>query len=237
MKKGLTLAIAFFLILGVALNSVSAQSMLGVSEGDTFKYDIIYYWSSTTPGGIAPAELRAINQTEFFQVTVNKTMSTTVQLDTLWRFDNGTEITGSDFAEVSQGALGGIYIYAANLTAGSLLFPSGDLPWRINSTTFREYDGNFRETNYIEVNNTNVDDKVYSHMSLYFDKATGILVEFTLTEVEEIHPTQTVTQHVVLIDSNVWVIPEFPGLIVFPVLFVGTSTALIFLKRNKKSAN
>lgn len=206
--------------------------LIGVSPGNVFKYDITYYWSSTNPVDVVPAYLVAQNQTDYFQITVETVTSTTVVIQTLWQFQNGTAVNGTDVAEVSSGATGSIYVYAANLTAGGFLFPSAtDLPWRINSTEFRSYPSGFREINRIAVNNTDIEGVVYSYMDLYFDKQTGIVVEFTLTNVNTATPNQKVVQHFMLKESNAWVVPEFPSMLILPILMTTIALAIVLVKK------
>lgn len=239
MNKGGVAAVLFLsLTLLLFVAGVSAQSTsvsVGVSPGDEFKYDLTFYWYSTNPADVVPAYLVEQNQTDYFQLTVATTTSTTVVFNTTWKLLNGTIYNSTEIAEVSSGVTGCVYVYAANLTAGGLLFPSStDLPWRINSTEFRVYSGSFREINHISVNNTNIEGVVYSNMDLYFDKLTGIVVEYTLTEVRSSAPNQQIVQHLILKESNVWVIPEFPSVLALPVILAATVVVAAFLKRKNK---
>ena len=52
--------------------------------------------------------------------------------------------------------------------------------------------------------------RAYSLMNLYFDKQTGILVEYYLTTVYTATPNQQTTQHLLLTDSSVWKISDVP---------------------------
>ena len=236
-KKIATAVFLMFLISLSVIGSVLAQTeqvSVGVSSGNVFKYDLAFYWSSTNPADVVPSDLVAQNQTEYFQLAVETTTSTTVVLQTVWQFLNGTSFNSTDVTEVSSGAMGSIYVYAANLTAGGLLFPlATDLPWRINSTEFRSYPSGFREINRIAVNNTEYEGYVYSYMDLYFDKLTGIVVEYKLTSVSSDTPNQTIIQHLLLKESNAWVIPEFPSLLILPLFMAATGISVVLLKRRK----
>ena len=234
-KKNVVSAFLLVTLFLSAVGNASAQtSMVGVSQGNMFKYNLAFYWSSTIPAETAPAFLVAENQTDYFQLAVQTAAGTTVQFGTLWRFLNGTEVNGTEVAEVGSGATGSIYVYAANLNASGLLFPSSSsLPYKINETTIRSYPSGFRETNHITVNSTNIEGKVFSYMSLYFDKQTGIIVEYTLTEVNSAFPTQTITQHLVLRESNAWVVPEFPTLLILPLLMAASAITLVLFKRRR----
>ena len=198
-------------LVGSALAQASVS--VGVSQGDSFKYDLKFLWSSTNRADVAPASWASKNQTEYFQVNVDVAVGTALRISTVWRFMNGTEFNGTQIEEVGNNtSTGFIYIYAANLDAGSYLFPSAtDLPFMINSTGFRTYENNeFRATNHIMVNRTDLSDRVYSYMDLYFDKESGVLVEATLKEVYTDEPNQVYTTRILIKESSLWSIPATP---------------------------
>ena len=235
MKTKLVASSAFLLMLLVLpiVGSVFAQTQAlpGVSVGDTFTYDSTISWNSTNPADVIPSYLIAQNQT-VLQFTVQLVTGSTAILQDIWTYKNGTQQNSTDTVEVNSGITGGILLYAANLTAGSLLFPGAtDLPYVINSTVFRDYSGSFRETNHIEVNNTGIEGETYSYMSLYFDKQTGVLVEYYLTSVYTAAPNQTITQHLLIKDNSVWTIPEFPSMLILPLIMVASAIVVILYKK------
>jgi hypothetical protein len=207
------------------------QALPGVSVGDSFTYDSTISWNSTNPADVVPSYLIAQNQT-VLQFTVQLVTGSTAVLQDVWTYKNGTQQNSTDTVEVNSGITGGILLYAANLTAGSLLFPGAtDLPYVINSTVFREYSGSFRETNHIEVNNTSIEGETYSYLSLYFDKQTGVLVEYYLTSVYTAAPNQTITQHLLIKGNSVWAIPEFPSMFILLLIMATSALALILYKK------
>lgn len=216
MNKKFAAACLFLLLLLCANLIVSTYGQtsvaVGVSQGDSFKYDLTYFWSSTGHADFVPSSLVSKNQTDYYQITIDAAAGTSLRIGTVWRFDNGTEITGTDIEEVGNTtATGFIYIYAANLTSGGYLFPSAsDLPFLINNTAFRTYKDEFRSTNHISVNRTDLTGKLYSVMDLYFDKPTGVLVEATLIDVYEDMPNQIYTTHIALKESSLWAITQAP---------------------------
>ena len=190
------------------LGYVSAQTpaMPGVSVGNMFTYNITYFWNSTNPIDIVPFYLITQNQSTL-QVTVQTVAGTTVGVATVWTYKNGTQQSSTEYDEVNGGITKTVLVYAGNLSAGDYLFPGAtDLPFIINGTTIREYSGIFRQTNHIQINNTNLEGTLYSLLDQYFDKQTGILVEYYLMTVYSATPSQTVTQHILLKDSNVWAV-------------------------------
>jgi ribosomal protein L40E len=203
--SALFISLLFLTILGTA---TAQQTYVGVSEGNTFKYNFVINWSSTRPTDVVPSRLVRDNQTDYFQMRIIRVSSSTVQIESIWRYTNGTQTNSTDIAEVSQGIGNNIFIYATNLTRGDKLYPASDLPWTINETKPIYYSdtSGFRDTNHIEVNRTDVQDqgKLYSYLSLFFDKQTGIVVESFLTEALIAAPNQTTTQHMKLVETNAW---------------------------------
>ena len=203
-----------FLLLNVSLLMVGStfaqfEGLAGVSVGDRLTYSNSYIWTSTNPGDITPGYLFALNQSQV-KITVQTVTGSTIQHDDVWTYRNGTIMPPVNTIDEVNSHLtpNTIFFYAANLSVGGLLFPGAtDLPFIINGTTFRSYAGNVvRETNHISVNNTGIEGDVYSFMNLYFDKQTGVLVEYYLTTVYTNLPSQTVTQHLVLTDSSIWTV-------------------------------
>ncbi len=210
MNRRIAFALSFSVLLLVfpIFGNASGQTiaMAGVSVGNAFTYDNTYFWNSTIPGDAPSVSLIVQNQSTL-QVTVQQVTGSTVELGVLWTYRNGTQQSSTELDEVNSGVTGTILVYAANLTAGNQLFPGAtDLPYIINSTVIRTYANSFRETNHIQVNNTSIEGTLYSLIDLYFDKQTGILVEYYLTTVYSDLPYQTVTQHLLLKDSNVWAV-------------------------------
>lgn len=199
-KAALTI---FILLICVSLvGSAFAQTTVsvGVSNGDSFEYGLKYVWSSTDNDDVTPSNWISNNQTDYYKINVDSVIGRSLKLSTIWRFLNGTEIAGTEIVEVGNNNVTGfIYIYAADLDAGSPLFPlATDLPFIINNTVFRSYNKELRATNHIEVNRTDLSDLEYRSMDIYFDKETGVLVEATIQEVYSDRPTQTYTTHITL---------------------------------------
>lgn len=241
MKKFALSALILFIL--VASTSASAfaqtQGVPGVSVGDTFTYKSTYLWNSANSNEVVPAYLTAQNETTL-QVTVQQVAGSTAVLEDVFTYKNGTQVSTTETDEVNSGITGTVLLYAANLTGGSLLFPGAtDLPYIINGTGFRDFAGEIREVNHIEVNNTGAEGTAYSYMNLYFDKQTGVLIEYYLTTVYTDLPNQTVTQHLVLQESNVWTIPEFSATLIVPLFLAASALVLTLavLQKRHRSSN
>lgn len=210
--------LAFLLILIVlVLSSVGtvfgqAQALPGVTVGDTFTYESSVIWTSKNSADVAPSYLALQNGTTL-QVTVQTVTGSTVQLEKTLILKNGTTQVETELDEVNSGITGTVLLYAANLSAGGLLFPgSTELPYTINDTTIRAYVDSYRETNHINANNSGAEGSgvSYSIMDLYFDKQTGVCVEYFLTTVYTATPNQEFTQHLQLKAANLWRVSDEP---------------------------
>jgi ribosomal protein L40E len=208
-------AAAFFLSLVcfMIIGSASAQTLVGVHQGNMFKYSLVVNWSSTNPNDTVPADLYFQNRTEYFQVNVQTVTSTTVWIEAITHYSEEYEINSTQYVDVNTGEGNCTFVYAADLTRGNYLFPgSTSLPWVVNETIPRYYqDSGFRQTNHISVNRTDIEGQTYSLMNLYFDQATGMVVESYYTYVNTATPQQTVTQYLQLIESNVWAFSPSPS--------------------------
>jgi hypothetical protein len=178
-----------------------------------FKYSLVVNWNSTNPNDTVPDDLSLQNRTEYFQVNVQAVTSTTVRIEAITHYSEEYEINAPEYVDVNTGDGNCTFVYAANLTGGNYLFPgSTRLPWVVNETVPRYYqDSGFRQTNHISVNRTDIEGQIYSLMNLYFDQATGMVVESYYTYVNTATPQQTVTQHLKLIESNVWAFSPSPS--------------------------
>jgi ribosomal protein L40E len=139
---------------------------------------------------------------------VQTVTGTTVTIQTLRHYFNGIETSDTETVDVNTGQGNSTFVYAANLIRGNYLFPGNlDLPWTINETVPRFYgDSGFRQTNHVSVNRSDIEGLTFSLLDLYFDQATGIVVESHYTYATAATPQQTITQNLKLAESNVWAI-------------------------------
>src|SRR3989304_5709249 len=112
-KKTVLAALSVLVLCFAFAQQVQAQEyQVGVSQGNTFKYDMTFYWNSTNPNAVVPASWANANGTEYFQATIKVITGTTVTIDTVWRFLNGTEISNTELVDVGIGVGGSILVYA-----------------------------------------------------------------------------------------------------------------------------
>jgi ribosomal protein L40E len=214
-KKTVAAAFLISLLCLTIVGSVFAQTAgsVGVHQSNIFKYSLVVNWSSTNPNDTVPPDLYVQNVTKYFQVNVQAVTSTTVWIEAITHYSEEFETNETEYVDVNTGNGNCTFVYAANLTRGNYLFPgSTSLPWVVNETVPRYYqDSRWRQTNHISVNRTDIEGQVYSLMNLYFDQATGMVVESYYTYVNTATPQQTVTQHLQLIETNVWVFSPSPS--------------------------
>ncbi len=104
----------------------------------------------------------------------------------------------------------------------------GGSPVTIIDTPIRSYPSGDRPTNHltIEVTGTTLGNVV---QDVYFDKATGVLVEMCITIESDI--TRSVCERVVDTNIDQWVIPEFPSFLILPLFMIATLLAAILYRR------
>ena len=154
--------------------------------------------------------------TESYKVTVTDVNGADVTVETVWRFGNGTELTGTGNVNVETGIhypTNGFWaIYATNLKANDFARPIGPDRSTINETSTREYASGTRETNRIslELQYYDANDPTYSttwteYMNTHFDRQIGILVELRDTSVYT-NPDMTITLLWKITDTNRWAV-------------------------------
>jgi hypothetical protein len=187
-----------------------------LNVGDIFTYKLTGVSVLGSADAVTPDELLQYNNTDYYQVTITGINGSTVSLDTLWRFNNGTEVTSPQIIDISNGAKadpnGFWAIYASNLNVNDLLHPKGTDGFIVNSTGTQTFATSRRVRNYWSIESQFVDTNDPTgntmrddFMGVYFDKQTGMLdslthIEFyTNPEIELIITWQ-------LTSSNVWAV-------------------------------
>jgi hypothetical protein len=221
LRAVLLLSLLCVSLTGSMVVQAQTQAVVGVHVGDTFKYSLVVNWKSTNPNATAPISLYVYNQTEYYQVNMLSVSSTSVSVRTVNVMTNGQNetntypfVVGVPSEVSSQTDTAAPYLaapYSAGLSSGGPLFPGNtSLPWTVNMTLPRFYGTVSRETNLVNVNRTDLDPQVwvYSAMDVYIDKATGMVVDLTITTVAAASPQDTTVYHYKMIDTNVWTIPQ-----------------------------
>jgi hypothetical protein len=213
----------------------------GVSQGNTFTYDVKAFWSSTDANVTVPDSAVQTNMTDWYRVTITGVSGADISLTTTWHFTNGTEVPANGSVNVETGMYQGPFwtIIAGNLNQGDRIHPTGPDQVTINSTANRDYSSGGRSTNHLSLQfqyyDTNDPTHTYTeYTNTYFDQQTGMLVELDDQQVYS-NPSQTVTITWKIQDSNVWTVPEFPTWLILPLFMIVTLSAAIAYKKKRGS--
>ena len=200
-KMASLLILLCFIMASTILVNVRAE-VLGVSQGNVFEYNMIARWNS--PSQSAPPELLELNQTKMIKVTVSEVSGSLISTKILTSYQNGTESTADGSCNIGTGECTGLPFIGANLEKNDLVNPSASEHWYVNETVTRTYQDDPRETNHLKIEDTGTSDGVgvvKSTYDYYFDKSTGVLVEYT-TELSY-NDVSSITESK-LLASNVW---------------------------------
>lgn len=189
-----------------------AESVLGVKAGDNFTYSFEVFWSSTDPSKIVPQEFSNLNQTLSIHFNVTDASITTAFVNISKLMLDGTQAVEQGFVEVSAGRgteNAQLIIIGANLTAGDKAYPQSDPAavaagaaagsLTISDTATKTYLGTSREVNHYYEDKTDANGTVIR--DAYYDKATGILLEMTISHSFVVNVDET--------DSEHWKITQF----------------------------
>ena len=198
----------------VVANPAPKVVTVGVHVGDVFTYNITGTYTLVGLDAVAPAGFDEYNDTAYYKITITDITETNVTMNTLWHFDNGTDVAGTQTIDIASGwkasDTGFWALYPANLNVGDLLRPKGFDGLTVNLTDTRAFADSSRVSNLWFINNQffNVNDPTqntqrYDYTGVTFDKATGMLE--TLTNYQEYNNPamkETITWN--LVSSTVW---------------------------------
>jgi hypothetical protein len=184
--------------------------------GNTFTYKLK---GSTVLGSgdvVTPSEFMQYNNTNYYQVTITGINGTQVSLDTLWQFNNGTQIESAQVIDLSTGRIadtnGFSYVYLSNLNVSALLYPEGANRLIVNSTSTQTFLHSIRTTNcwseedqFIDTSDPTGNTMRDDFITVYFDKQTGMLDNLTRIEFFTNPQIELITTWQ-LDSSNVWAV-------------------------------
>jgi hypothetical protein len=187
----------------------------GVVAGDVFTYNIKAYATAMDANATVPESFSELNMTEWYQVTITQVNDSEISFSSIWRFTNGTEIDATGKVNIKTG-MGNSQefwaIYASGLEAGDFARPFGLNRQVINATEKRSYKSGERETNSIlaesmfyETDDPTGNSTCESYRSIYFDKQTGMLVEFVNSDFYS-SPQLLLVLRWEIADTNVWTV-------------------------------
>jgi hypothetical protein len=226
------------------------SSNVGVANGDVFRYSYTSYFHSNDPHTVPPADLSEINQTDYFMINVTGVSGASVNFETMLRGLNGSSNLGVCSMNVGTGmasisGYGGpssassFYFMARNVGMMGRMFPSSSLSPTINDTFSMPYTGGSRLTNHYVTSENNTLIDVYNNMDIYYDQATGMMVQWRQETLQTSGSLQTnSTQVMNMTSSNVWTIPEFPLSSALTAFIIGgaVSVAVLGIAKFKRAS-
>jgi hypothetical protein len=244
MKKIFLLTILVACVFSGSLSVVFGEMMnfnVGVASGDNFRYSYTCYFHSSDLQAAVPAAFSAINQTDYFMINVTAVSGASVNFETMLRGLNGSTSVGSCRMNVGSGVAsisgyGGpssassFYFMASNVGMMGRMFPSSNVSPTINDTVTMLYAGGSRQTNHFASTENNAAIGVNNHLDIYYDQATGMMVQWRQETLQTSGTAQTnSTQLMRMVSSNVWAIPEFPISTFAMVFMVGGCISVVVL--------
>ena len=228
-----------FLLSAMAVASVTAQPRIpGVSAGNWFKYgDISVHWSSDDPNATVSPYLKKMNETEYIMISIVGVIGTNITCEITTHFKNGTEETFGGYVNIDTGDGENLIpmIISAGLDENDTVYTSGSYStMKINETVTRTYPDQTRDTNHVNITTeqSNMGSYQFASWNYYWDRSTGMAVEISgesITQSEGFNTTWSGHQRIT--ESDVWVIPEFPSLLILPLLMIATVLAVIVYRR------
>ena len=252
------LKIISVLAIALMLSSVSgglAQTRIpGVAVGDSFKYTYTFEMnvddsqSESILTGLLQALIEQTKNIDSAQITITGISGTSVTAQTTLQFKNGTQESNTGVTDVSTG-MGNLTLslVAANLTANDPIY-AGNNDEIINETITKTTALGSRQVNHQSITmNYDVAQEELSGFGItgplsqtnvqntYWDKQSGMLVEMSYemqSRSEQINADISID--VVLVDSNVSTIPEYPTIIMVLAALAVSTVAVIKLRFSKK---
>jgi len=189
MKTGayISIILTALLISGILHVALAQDIVAGVKPGDSFTYTVTGSYSSNAPIADVPEEVLSAEGSEFFRVTIVNVSNPVIGYTYEWRFLNGTDKTGDGVVniEIPSESVGPFtLVVTANLTTNDSIHRHFGPRSTFNETVMYAYSNYTRETNrwLTESAEANNETDVIKYRTVtrdtYFDKITGMLVQF-----------------------------------------------------------
>jgi hypothetical protein len=223
-----------FICLGFS-QTVFAQVQIGVGEGDSFKYNLVWFYSNYVGFQYQQTNTN-YNGTITYRIT--RVAYPNVNFSYVWVFQNGSinEYSGSINIETgdSQGNFGNFFmIVGKDLKIGAKCFPSGPASLAITNTITENYAGIAREAN-IAVNEYNMSSQQRESYTYTLDKKTGVLTNLRFVETYSTVPFEDCQRLTMkLQETDIWIIPEFPSTLTILFFAAIASLAALLFRRKR----
>ena len=235
------LSLLFLMMIGQT-SAQTEQVQPGVSPGNVFTYDFSVSWSSTDPNAKPPAELVEDNETKTIIIIITRIEGPVVRMNITSRYVNGTlSEPREELVNIWTGMGNGFgLVIAPNLGTDYLVYPAGERAFTINSTGTSTYSFGVRETCHSSMNSTDLEGYVYAFDSLFFDKKTGVMLEWYTEKVSSSSPNEKTSRQWKIREfdlSSVATGSDYWLLIVAVAAVVGVAVLLVvvaFMRKNRK---
>jgi hypothetical protein len=234
----LVVLLSSFLFAHIEVQVHAQPRTVGLSVGNWFVYGSIEVaWNSNDTDVVAPVFLKVLNETERELIMIEGISNTLVTARTTDHYINGTEKTygGSIDVNIGTGNMT-LMVISANLGPDDPVYTFGSYStWKINETTTGTYPDGDRQVNHLNITDQRSTGSSYFYGSAnyYWDRLTGMLVETSgmLMNRTGVYYTSW-SMHFRITESSIWVVTEFPSLLILP-LFIGTTlwTAILYRRR------
>ena len=230
MKKLVISSLLLCLLAIASTQTALAQTAtVGVNAGNTYNYSYTLTWESTDPAATMPSEIAQLKETQSIQLKIISVEGTLINLDSIRKFKNGTESIQNGNIDVNLQVLEVPYsrmIIRADANPGEKVYPLGGRP-TLNETATKTYSiGQIETISYIStVTLISGSQKT----EIYYDRANGVGLEYTLETQETSGPYLTTKKETLVLTS--WVIPEFPSITVLMILLLAIPIMLVAYKK------
>jgi len=200
----------FIALLTTVIPILATDYTVGVKVGDWLKYgEINISWTGT---GTEPSSITEAKKIDWIKIEVKSVSGTNVTIETTGQYKNGT--TTSSLNSTVNVATGGYMalLIAANLEEGNNISQQFGSNIKINGTVTRTYCGASRSVNFVNI--TVSYGETTGTTIMYWDKATGVMVEFyvfssqttpTVPTTPPVTPTvQNITISYKATETNMW---------------------------------
>jgi len=208
------------------------DSIVGVSVGDVFVYEMYGYFTSQDPNTTINVPAFEANNTEWVKIEITNVSNTTIyHTYTLNYFNRTQEVFKGQTALIGNSSINqdfrGVPICPTDLKIGDWL-PT--LPLKVNNTLKWNYPDGPREVNYVQWSTSD------DIGSCYFDKKTGMLLDLNRTHLYTSPTTnQTIkkTDIIKMTQSDLWIIQQENLLPTLLIIAITTAIIVTYLVRKK----
>jgi len=233
--RNLKLLVFYLALLPLAMLTVPVAAQIrtpGVTLGDWFKYSVTFGGNGTAP----PPLFEDFIEVQWVRVQVISVSGTNVTEQATRHYLNGSETIHSGWVDVDTGNYtdrysGSIDFISGNLSVGDVIYSSPEsINAIITATGLRAYPGGTRETNYAPY---------YAgpwKVDYYWDRSTGAVVEhFANYEYQDGADKRISSILFILVDSGVWVVPEFSPMLLLALFVTLPLVAVVYKRKQPKT--